>query len=282
MKGGVAALCTGAAAIARSGIERRGDVIVTAVMHHDTTGVGTKYFLDACPWRVDAGINGEPTNLAVQLFHGGAWIWEIETRGIGRHISRLAEGVNAISGMLRILDRLDVAALTYTPDPAHPFLPRLVVGSIDGGGAASSTAERCIAQGDVRFLPGMDLDQLKADLRRVVDRVCAETPGLSGKVRTVRHQWSYQMPEGAPVVQSVIAAHQLVTGQRPAIRDGLPSGAFITDAADMLRRGIPTAIYGPADWNTTADEGIPIADLVTASRVYAAATLDLTTRPRQA
>jgi acetylornithine deacetylase/succinyl-diaminopimelate desuccinylase-like protein len=281
MKGGVAALCTGAAAIARSGIERRGDVIVTAVMHHDTTGVGTKYFLDACPWRIDAGINGEPTNLAVQLFHGGAWIWEIETRGIGRHVSRLEEGVNAITGMLRILDRLDVTALTYAPNPAHPFLPRLVVGTIAGGGAASSTAEKCIAQGDLRFLPGMDLDQMKADLRRVVERVCAETPGLAGKVRTVRHQWSYQMPEDAPVVQSVIAAHELVTGKRPAIRDGLPSGAFITDAADMLRRGIPTAIYGPADWNTTADEGIPIADLVTASRVYAAAGADLTARPRK-
>jgi hypothetical protein len=89
------------------------------------------------------------------------------------------------------------------------------------------------------------------------------------------------MRENAPVVQSVIAAHELVTGKRPAIRDGLPSGAFITDAADMLRRGIPTAIYGPADWNTTADEGIPIADLVAAARVYAAATIDLTTRPRK-
>ena len=38
MKGGVASLCAGAAAIAKSGSERRGDVILTAVMHHDTTG----------------------------------------------------------------------------------------------------------------------------------------------------------------------------------------------------------------------------------------------------
>jgi hypothetical protein len=28
---------------------------------------------------------------------------------------------------------------------------------------------------------------------------------------------------------------------------------------------IPTAIYGLADWNTTADAGVPIADLVTAA-----------------
>jgi acetylornithine deacetylase/succinyl-diaminopimelate desuccinylase-like protein len=280
MKGGVAALCAGAAALARTKLDRRGDVILTAVMHHDTTGVGTKYFLDACPWRIDAGINGEPTNLAVQLFHGGAWIWEIETRGITRHQSRLEEGVNAITGMLQILQRLDVDALTYTPDPIHPFLPRLVVGSIQGGGAASSTAERCIAQGDVRFLPTMSIDQMKRDLQRVVERVCRETSGLSGKVSTVRQQWSYAMAEDAPVVQSVVQAHARVTGARPQITSGLPSGAFITDAADMVRRGIPTAIYGPAAWNTTANEGIPIRDLLTATRVYAAACAVLTGRRR--
>jgi len=252
------------------------------VMHHDTTGVGTKYFLNACPWRIDAGINGEPTNLAVQLFHGGAWVWEIETRGISRHQSRLEEGVNAITGMMRIVEQLDASILTYAPDPAHSFLPRLVVGTIAGGGAASSTAERCIVQGDVRFLPSMSIDQMKADLRRVVDRVCAETPGLSGTVRTVRHQFSYEMPASAPVVQSVVAAHTRVTGAPPTVTGGLPSGAFITDAADMVRRGIPTAIYGPAAWNTTANEGVPIADLVTAARTYAAACADVITRRRSA
>jgi acetylornithine deacetylase len=281
MKGGVAALCAGAAALAKAPAQRRGDVVLTAVMHHDTTGVGTKFFLDMCPWRLDCGLNGEPTNLAVQTFHGGAWVFEAELRGVSRHQSRLEEGVNAIDATARLLRLLDVGALTHTADPAHPFLPRLVVGTIDGGGAASSTAERCTIQGDVRYLPSMSIDQMKADVRRVVERVCAETPGLSGRVRTVRHQWPYQIAADDPIVQSVVGAHALVTGRRPKVTPTLPAGAFITDAADMVRRGIPTAIYGPADWNTIVNEGIPVADLVTAARVYAAATADLTSRPRQ-
>jgi acetylornithine deacetylase/succinyl-diaminopimelate desuccinylase-like protein len=183
--------------------------------------------------------------------------------------------------MRRVLEQVETGALTYTPDPAHPFLPRLVVGTISGGGAASSTAERCLAQGDVRFLPGMSVDGMKADLRRIVARVCAETPGLSGRVRTVRYQRSYEMPADAPIVRSIVAAHLLVTGRPPAVTSGLPSGAFITDAADMVRRGIPTAIYGPAAWNTTADEGVAIADLLTAARVYAAACADVVTRRRK-
>jgi acetylornithine deacetylase/succinyl-diaminopimelate desuccinylase-like protein len=89
------------------------------------------------------------------------------------------------------------------------------------------------------------------------------------------------MPEDASIVQSVINAHARVTGSRPVVTSGLPSGAFITDAADMVRRGIPTAIYGPADWNTTADEGIPVAELVTAARVYAVACAEAVAQPRK-
>ena len=44
MKGGVASLIAGAAAAAQVDPEANGDVIVTVVMHHDTTGVGTKFF----------------------------------------------------------------------------------------------------------------------------------------------------------------------------------------------------------------------------------------------
>ena len=47
--------------------------------------------------------------------------------------------------------------------------------------------------------------------------------------------------------RALLNAHARVTGRRPKVTSGLPSGAFITDAADMVRRGIPTAIYGPAD-----------------------------------
>ena len=280
MKGGVAALLTGAAAVARAELAPRGDVIVTVVMHHDTTGVGTKYFLESCEWRLDAGVCGEPTDLKVQLFHGGAWAWEITTRGVPRHQSRLEEGVNAITGMMEILRRLDRAALAYSPDPRYPHLPRLVVGTIQGGAYASMTAEECVARGDIRFLPSMTIDGMKRDVRRIIDDVCAELPGLSGEVRTFARQWPYHVSADEPVVRSLIAAHTEVTGRAPELTTGLPAGAFITDAADMVRHGIPTALYGPGDWNTAPNERIPIRDLVTAAKVYAATCAAVVTTER--
>jgi acetylornithine deacetylase/succinyl-diaminopimelate desuccinylase-like protein len=280
MKGGVASLIAGAAAAAQRDPATSGDVIVTAVMHHDTTGVGTKFFLEQNAWPIDAGVCGEPTDLKVQLFHGGAWAWEITTHGVPRHQSRLEEGVNAITGMMEILRRLNPEALTYEADARYPHLPRTVVGMIAGGAFTSMTAESCLARGDIRFLPSMSVDGMKADIRRIIDAVCAETPGLSGDVRTFAHQWPYEIAVSDPVVQSLIAAHAEVVGTPPEVTSGLPSGAFITDGADMVRHGIPTALYGPGDWNTNPDESIPISDLVTAARVYALLCADIISQNR--
>jgi acetylornithine deacetylase/succinyl-diaminopimelate desuccinylase-like protein len=282
MKGGVAALIAGAAAAARLDPKESGDVIVTVVMHHDTTGVGTKFFLEQNAWPIDAGVCGEPTNLKVQLFHGGAWAWEITTHGVPRHQSRLEEGVNAITGMMEILRRLTTEALTFAPDSRYPHLPRAVVGQITGGAYSSMTAESCLARGDVRYLPTMTVDGMKADLRRIITEVCAAMPGLRGEVRTFAHQWPYEIAREAPVVEALIAAHTEVIGSTPEVATGLPSGAFITDAADMIRHGIPTVVYGPGDWNTTPDESIPIRDLVTAANVYASLSADVVSRSRLA
>ncbi len=273
MKGGLAALIAGAGAAANAGLARHGDIVVTAAMHHDTSGVGMKYFLASNSWRLDAGVCGEPTDLKVQLFHGGAWIWEITTTGLGRHQSRLEEGVDAIAGMRRILDRFDRSALTYTPDPRCPYLPRICAGFIQGGEFASVTAETCLARGDVRFMPSMTVDGLKADVQRIIDEVCAATPGLSGRLRTYVQQRPYEIAEDNAAVQRLVAAHTLITGSAPKLTTGLPAGSYISDAADMIRHGIPTVLYGPGDWRITADEGIPIRDLVTAADVYAATCL---------
>ena len=281
MKGGIAALLASAAAVARARPERHGDIVVAFVMHHDTIGLGTKYFLASCPWRLDAGVCGEPTNLQIQLFHGGAWDFDIWTRGIPHHQSRLDEGVNAITGMMHILEQLRVEALTYTADPRYPFLPRLVIGSIAGGHHTAVTAEECVARGNIRYLPGMTIDGMKADLQQIVQRVCAATPGLSGGVRTTASQRPYEVAADEPVVQHLAAAHSQITGVRPAFSTGLPAGAFITDAADMVRHGIPTVLYGPAEWRLGPDEGVPIRDLVTAARVYAATCTAVISQPRR-
>lgn len=280
MKGGVAALVLGAAEFVRSFKGARGDVVISAVMNHDTTGLGTKFFLESCPWRLDAGVNAEPTDLKVQLFHGGAWCFHIETFGTPRHQVYAEQGIHAVEGMLRIFDRVRREALTFTPDPAHPELPRVIIGIVSGGEKHTSTAERCEAWGDIRYLPGMSIDSMKSDIRRIADEVCTQMPGLRARVRTWRGQWPYEVSAEDPVVQALINAHTEITGRAPERHIGLPMSAAITDTADMIRHDIPTVLYGPSDWRTEPNEGMAIADLVTAAQVYARTCQTLTTRLR--
>ena len=201
-------------------------------------------------------------------------------RGRQHHQARLEEGVNAIVGAARIVGQLERAALTFEPDPRLPYLPRIVVGQIGGGGHTSSTAGECVLRGDVRYLPSMTVDGMKADLGRVCQRVCAEMPGLAAELRTSVVQRPYQIEPSAPVVQSLVAAHERVTGRPPELTTGLPAGAVITDAADLIRAGTPTALYGPCEWTTEPDEGASIAELATAARVYASLCIDVIAQTR--
>jgi len=276
MKGGLASLVVGALAAAAS-TPTRGDIVLAAVVHHDTTGLGTKYFLDASESAFDYGIVGEPTHLQVTLSHAGAWGFEIETTGITRHQVRLEEGVNAITGMLGIVDRLSVKRLTYVPEPSMPRLPSLVVGTIEGGEVNTMTADRCMARGDIRFLPGMTVGQLKADVGAILDEVRSEMPGLGAEVNTYRQQWPYVTDVGHESVAAVLRAHEAQVGVAPNTRQG---SRGISDAADMQRRGIDTVHYGPCEWKTEPDEGVAVAELRTAAAVYADAVAHLAGQPR--
>jgi acetylornithine deacetylase/succinyl-diaminopimelate desuccinylase-like protein len=269
MKAGLAALIEAARAIGRAKLDLRGSVTVTAVMHHGIAGVGTKYFLDAWDRPIHAAINGEPTNLQVQTAHGGCWQFQLTTHGKAVHSSRREQGVDAIRKMLRVLDGLDESILTWEPARAISGLPRLVIGVIEGGAAPSRTAETCSARGDIRIVPGMTQQTLMRDFERYLDRLRAEDPELRAEVTQIVHQRPYRIAAGASLVRTLADAAREVTGRAPPISDGLPASAYVTDAPDFMRLGIPTVIYGPGDWHVEPDERIRIEDMLTAARVYA-------------
>ena len=81
MKGAVACMVKAAEAVGRANIRLQGDLVVTAVIHHDVCGLGTKFFLASNDRPFAMAINGEPTGLRLQLAHGGAWQFELTTYG---------------------------------------------------------------------------------------------------------------------------------------------------------------------------------------------------------
>jgi acetylornithine deacetylase len=264
MKAGLACLIEAAQAVGRSDVQRRGSIVVTAVMHHGIPGVGTKYFLSAWDRPIHAAINGEPTNLRLQVAHGGAWQFELVTHGRAVHVSRREEGIDALRSMLRVLDGLNESIFTYDAAQRIPGLPRMVVGFLEAGPAPSRTPARCVARGDVRISPGMTQETLMRDLTSYLHRV-----GVEASVSEIVHQRPYRIAADAPIVRTLLEAARQVTGTTPEISDGLPASAYVTDAPDFMRHGIPTVVYGPGDWKVEPDERIRIDDMLTAARVYA-------------
>lgn len=271
MKGAVACLVKAAEAVARADLRPKGDLVVSAVVHHDVCGLGTKFFLESNDRPFAMCINGEPTGLRLQLAHGGAWQFELTTHGVAEHISRREGGVDATAKMIKLLAALDERALTFDPNQTIEGLPRLVVGQIEGGTAASRTANRCTARGDVRIVPGMTADTLTADFRQVIARLAAADPEFRADVRTLVYQRPFQVDADSPVVALAAQAHRDVIGEEPETSVGLPVSSYVTDSSDIVRHGIPTVVYGPSNWRMVPDERISIAEMVTATKVYALA-----------
>ncbi|HEV7763295.1 MAG TPA: M20/M25/M40 family metallo-hydrolase [Acidimicrobiales bacterium] len=281
MKGAIACMAHAGRALAHSDVDRRGDLVISAVIHHNVCGLGTRFFLSSWDQPLHAAINGEPTDLHIQVAHGGAWQFQITTRGRAAHLSR--HGVNAITKMVRIVDALSVDKLTYDPTRMFEGLPRIVVGMIEGGIGPSRTAERCVAKGDVRLGPGMSEDSLRADFGRIVADLQAADPELVAEIDGLSYQRPFLMDRDAAVVGLVADAHAIVTGSGPPpVDDGLPVSSYVTDSSDLVKAGIPTAIYGPGDWRGEPDETIAVADLVTATRTYALAAARFLSAPAPA
>lgn len=271
MKGAVACLVKAAEAVARADLRPKGDLVVTAVVHHDVCGLGTKFFLESNDRPFAMCINGEPTGLRLQLAHGGAWQFELTTHGVAEHISRREGGVDATAKMIKLLAALDERQFTFDPNRTLEGLPRLVVGQVNGGTAASRTAANCTARGDVRIVPGMTADTLAADFRQVIADIAAADPEFRAEVRTLVYQRPFRIDPDSPVVALTAKAHCDVTGEEPETSTGLPVCSYVTDSSDIVRHGIPTVVYGPSNWRMVPDERISIADMVTATQVYALA-----------
>jgi acetylornithine deacetylase/succinyl-diaminopimelate desuccinylase-like protein len=275
MKGAVAAMT--AAIEAAAGVELPGDLIFQAVMHHDGTGLGTKYALASEGPREGFAICGEPSSLAIHTANGGALKFEVTLSGRSAHISRQEESVDTLPAAVQVYRAINAHSFAHEPHPRLPKLPRLLIGQLIAGEAPASVADSAVIRGDIRTVPGMDRRGVRAELAAVVDAACP--PQVRATVRILSaHQPFIGVDEG-PLVDAIAAAHEAITGDAPRITSELPGQAFVTDAASLAGAGLATVVYGAGDWHYAPDEWIDITELADSARVYLAVAMTLGTLP---
>jgi acetylornithine deacetylase len=301
MKGGLTSIIMAAEAVRRSGIPLQGDLVVACVAGETQGGEGTHALMQS-GLRTDMAVVAEPFGADhLVTVHAGIVHLAIHTYGITGHIGRLEGTVNAVQKMTAVINALQHVTFRHTPRADLPAFPRLNVGSIIGGRGREYVLieppyipDLCTILVDVHFVPGMTVDGIVADIRRVLDPLTAQDPELryaidipppdffTGRRRLVMDP--LDVPVDADIVQTVARHYQAVTGQPPkAIGAVLPHSYTANDTCHLWKAGIPCLLYGPGVIRGNADEDdscVLISDMVKVTKVLALTALDVCKRQR--
>jgi acetylornithine deacetylase/succinyl-diaminopimelate desuccinylase-like protein len=216
-----------------------------------------------------------PTNMEICLGQRGRVDIDVHVRGKATHSSSPDHGLSAIEGAYLVMERLRTMSW---PDE-HPQLgsrQRPLVYKMKFEPVAPHTLPSdSYLTVDRRMLPGDTPDGATEEVRTAIG-------DLSPYEVTVE-QGVYMLPsvvaEDDPGVQSLVRAHEAVTGAPP--RTFHRAGTF--DAGGLSARGIPAILYGAggesAGMSTPGSRGglldpegedfIPIRSMVTQARVFA-------------
>jgi acetylornithine deacetylase len=253
MKAAVAGMVYAAGAIAAAGVA--GDLVVVFTADEEAGSVvGSKWMAEEGLLAADVAVIGEPSGIheeweAIHLISRGAALFKVKVGGTQMHssISDRIKGVNATVEMARLIDRMDrelSGYLTFTPHPLCPTGPTVNVGVMaEAGvfyGVYPGNAEFAC---DLRTLPGMTEDQLKADITRFLDDAMADDPDLDAEL-----VWELMVPAteispDEPIVAHLQEAAAEILGRTPRL-DAFPGA---TDAPHFqLTAGVPcVAAFGP-------------------------------------
>lgn len=216
-------------------------LILVATADEETTMSGARALAAAGAPRARHALIGEPTGMRPVRLHKGIMMESLRVRGRAGHSSDPAHGDNAIDGMRRVLDALDgwrrsLQARHRDAAFAVP-VPTLNFGHIHGGDNPNRICPSCELQLDLRPLPGMDIVELRAELRECAYAALAgtgfqlECEALLGGVPALA------TPVDAPIVRMA----ERLTGH-PA-----ESVAFATEGPFYADLGCETVVLGPGD-----------------------------------
>ncbi len=272
MKGALAAMVYGAAAVDRAALAGR--VVVSAsTMEEVLEGVALQAVMERHP--ADFVIIGEATSLDVA--RGGRGRAEIHLETIGRpgHTSAPHLGRNAVLDMMRVIGAVERLELPTHPlaGPAILALTDIISEPYPGHSVIPS---RCRATYDRRLLPGESAEDVLAaitglaelsDIRLNAGIGRGEYRTYTGRVLEAEKFFpAWMLPEEDPFLRRALAGLHGV-GLTPR----LSAYRFCTNAAYSAgRAGVPTIGFGPAAETDAhvVDERLQLADLVAAASGY--------------
>ncbi|MGE5625090.1 MAG: acetylornithine deacetylase [Bacillota bacterium] len=216
-------------------------LIVLATADEESSMCGGQALADAGKPKARYAVIGEPTALRPVHRHKGILMEAVKVIGHSGHSSDPSLGRNALEGMFRAVDGL----LKFRSEMQHRHrddhfkvpVPTMNLGHIKGGDNPNRICPDCELHFDVRLLPGMSLQAVRAEVR---ERIEAALDGSGFKVE-FRSLFRGTEPLNTPGTSELVKAAEELTGHASE------AVAFATEGPFLQRLGMQTLILGPGD-----------------------------------
>ncbi len=297
MKGGLAASVIAVEALLELVPNLPGSLEISGTADEESGGYGGVAYLSEkgyfSPPRVDHVIIPEPLNKdRVCLGHRGVWWAEIETHGRIAHGSMPFLGDSAIRHMSAVLTAFEeeLFPLLAQKRTRMPVVPEgakestLNINSLHGGLGEGSdglpaplVAESCRMIIDRRFLIEESLDDVKSEVRSILERLKSSRASFDYDLRDLFEVVPTMTAESAPVVEHVARAINQVLGSTPQFV--VSPGTYDQKHIDRIGRLKDCIAYGPGilDLAHQVDEYVGIQDMVDSAKVMAMSAYELIT-----
>ena len=214
-------------------------LILIATADEESSMCGAKALLDTHRRLGRHAVIGEPTGMKPIRLHKGIGMEAIRVSGRSGHSSDPSLGANALDGMSLVLNELIAWRSDLQRRYRNPLfavdVPTLNLGHIHGGDNPNRICAQCELHFDIRPLPGMDLDTLRAEIdQRLGERLAGSGLGIE-RIALFEGIPAMETPADSPIVR---AAEQLTGYSAGAV-------AFGTEGPYLNALGMQTVIMGP-------------------------------------
>ena len=282
MKAGVVCALVATKAIVESGIQLNGSLLLGLVCDEEGRMIGIKHFVER-GWadRVAAAIVCEPEENHLCTCQKGVMWLHVIIHGQMAHGAMPLTGVNSAYPMARFLSLVaDAEQRAIATHGRHPYLgqpsitPTILSSPVRGHGEPQNNVMPGATETilDCRLIPGQNPEALAAEIETLLQTVIADNPALQYTFQVVEIRHPTQTDPNHPVVTTLAAAYQDLTGERP-IYGGVPGS---TDGTILhAQKGIPIVTCGPGDIQIPhhIDEWVSIEEIKVAVRMYVVAAM---------
>ncbi len=216
----------------------------------------------------------EPTTDILYLAHMGFVFYKVTVKGKAVHSGSKWDGVNAIEKAIKLIEELYKIESEWISMYKHKLLPppSLNVGEIEGGSAASTTADSCTFKVCIHYLPNvMSYKTVCEEIETRLNKLSKEDKWLVDnmpKLEIYQAGGSFEMEDNHRVVNIFKESYKSLFNKEVLV-SGSPAGC---DSRVWRNIGkCPTIQYGPGrnDQCHTIDEHINIQEFFDAILLYA-------------